>query len=100
MYSLNAVHIHPSCKNFKPTITQEGLVNETPFFDKLNVRVGAKIIIIYNIDTSDGLTNGTTGIVVGFIKSNGEPAEIPGDVHKVLIKCDNFKDGEQMRFKN
>ena len=76
MYILGANHIHPACRNFKPNITSEGLVNETPFLDKLHLKEGAKVIITYNIDTSDGLTNGTTSTVVGFIKSDGEPAEI------------------------
>ena len=94
LYVLRANHIHPACRNFKPNITSEGLVNETTFLDELHIKEGAKVIITYNIDTSDGLTNGTTGTVVGFIKSDGEPAEIPGDVHKVLIRFDNSKDGE------
>ena len=86
--------MHPSCKNFKPTVTSEGLVNDTPFLDKLNVREGAKIMIIHNIDTSDGLTNGTTGTVVGFIKNNGELAEKIADVNKILIKFDEMYIGE------
>ena len=94
LYILTANHIHSAYRNFRPNITSEGLVNETPFLDKLHIKVGAKVIITYNIDTSDGLTNGTTGTVVGFIRSDGKPAEIPGDVHKVLISFDNLKDGE------
>ena len=76
------------------------MINDTLFLDKLNLKEGAKVIIIYNIDTGDGLTNGTTGTVVGFIKNDGEPAEIPAEVYKVLIKCDNFKDGIKLRAKN
>ena len=76
------------------------MVNETPFMDQLPLREGAKIMLIYNIDTSDGLTNGTTGTVIGFIKSDGEPAQISRDVHKVLIRFDDHKDGEQLRAKN
>ena len=94
LYTFEAAHVHPSCKNFKPTVTSEGLVNDTPFLDKLNVREGAKIMIIHNIDTSDGLTNGTTGTVVGFIKNNGELAEKIADVNKILIKFDEMYIGE------
>ena len=100
LFILQASHIHPACRNFKPTVTSEGLVNETPFLDKLNLREGAKIMLTYNIDTSDGLTNGTTGNVAAFIKSDGEPAEISRDVHKVLILFDDHKDGEKLRAKN
>ena len=57
-------------------------------------------MLTYNIDTSDGLTNGTTGTVAAFIKSDGEPAEVSRDVHKVLIDFDDHKDGEQLRAKN
>ena len=94
LYKFQATHVHPSCRNFIPIVTKEGLVNETPFLDKLNVREGAKIMIIHNIDISDGLTNGTTGTVVGFIKNDGELAENPSDVNKILIKFDDMYIGE------
>ena len=100
LFILQAGHVHPACKNFKPPITSEGFVSETPFLDQLNLKEGAKIMLTYNIDTSDGLTNGTTGTVVGFIKNDGEPAETSRDVHKVLIKFDEHKDGELIRAKN
>ena len=51
-------------------------------------------MIIHNIDISDGLTNGTTGTVVGFIKNDGELAENPSDVNKILIKFDDMYIGE------
>ena len=53
-----AVHIHPTMKNFKPSVNKDtGRVGKTSFVDKLKLRIGAKVMMIHNIDTVDGLTN-------------------------------------------
>ena len=92
--SLKAIHIHPNKKDFKPHISQkDGTVNDTPFLDELHLKKEARIMLTYNVDTSDGLTNGTTGTVVGFIKNAQDQI-----VH-VLVELDETHFGGQMRTK-
>ena len=49
-------------------------------------------MITYNLDTADGLTNGTTGTVVGFEKHNGK-------VSSVMVNLDDPKNGQALRLR-
>ena len=93
--TLSAIHIHPNKKDFKPYISEKnGTVNDTPFLDKLYLKKNARIMLTYNVDTSDGLTNGTTGTVFGFVNN------AQGQIVHVLIKLDEKEFGAQMRMKH
>ena len=52
----------------------------------LRLAKDARVMITKNISVSDGLANGVTGRVVGFIEANGE-------VSRILIKCDSSNAG-------
>ena len=57
--TLKAIHYHSTQKTYKPFIEmKEGAIGTTSFIDEIKVKLGAKIILIHNIDTGDGLTNG------------------------------------------
>ena len=49
-------------KKFEPRLETNGLVKNTPLMQTLKLKLGVKVMITYNMDTSDGLTNGTTGM--------------------------------------
>ena len=53
-------------KTFKPRTDASGAVSGTPLQRNLQLKVGAKVMLTYNIDTCDCLTNGAFGEVVGF----------------------------------
>ena len=58
---ISAKTFHNTIKNFSPPVSKTGAINNTPFQAKLRLRIGAKIMLTYNINTADGLTNGSRG---------------------------------------
>ena len=89
-----ARHYHATQKKFKPFIEhKEGAIGTTAFIDELKLKIGAKIIIIHNIDTSDGLTNGQLGELIGMIKTKD------GEIDKLIVKLKKKDAGAQSRRK-
>ena len=91
-FTLEAYHMHPSYQKYKPYVKKDGHVGDTPFLNVLYLKIGARVMITYNIDTSDWLTNGTTGTVVQIVHEKGK-------IVKVLIKLDHEKAGHHLRKK-
>ena len=90
-YTIMAQNIHPARANYEPKISKEGLVNDSPFLNKLKIKETARIMLIYNIDTGDGLTNGALGEIVQInTKERNE-------VKDLLIRFDNPDIGKQLR---
>ena len=48
--------------------------------DKLRLKIGCKIILIHNIDTSDGLTNGQLGTLMDVLRTDD------GTAAKLIVK--------------
>ena len=97
LFSFKARHSHP---HLLPP-PKYGKVMDTYFDEILNVKVGARVMLVRNlVPQSDGLINGTLGYVRGFIQSNGTRATDSGNVHMILIEFDNEKDGLELRKKN
>ena len=49
------------------TAKKEGAIGTISFLDVIRVKTGSKVILIHNIDTADGLTNGQLGVLVHII---------------------------------
>ena len=93
--TIEAKHHHATQAKYKPFIDpKDGVVGPTSFMDKLKVKVNAKVMIIHNIDTADGLTNGQLGILVQVIKTKS------GDIDKLIVKLNKTKAGENNRCNN
>ena len=75
---LKAKHFHPTQKKYKPFIEKkEGAIGTTSFLDEIHLKVGAKMILIHNIDTSDGLTNGQLGTLTSILYTvDGQPDKL------------------------
>ena len=53
LYEIAARHFTKLKPNFKPYLQKGGTISDTQFLDKLKLRVGARVMLIYNIDVSD-----------------------------------------------
>ena len=91
LFVFEAVNVHPTIKDFKPMIDKKGNVNTTPFLQTLKLKIASRIMLTYNIDTLDCLTNGTRGELVAFHKNSS------GIVVKMMVKFDEEHQGQQRR---
>ena len=85
--------------NRKPKVDKAGFISDTPFMDSLEIKIGARVMMTYNCNTADGLTNGAMGIVKGYLNSKGENAVKDTDVSYVLVEFDVDKIGRDQREK-
>ena len=87
---LSATNIMEEKRNFNPRPDEvDGKVPNTPFIQDLYLKIGAKVIMKYNIDVFDGLANGAKGVVVDFIRKDKE-------VTHVIIQFDHQKTGKAL----
>ena len=76
-----------------PTITPQGTVATTQFLDKLELKIGARVRLTFNIKTTDELVNGSFGEVVGFEYNNF------GNLEFVIVSFDDISAGKSQREK-
>ena len=67
-----------------------GCIADTSFERDLNIKIGARVMLIFNISVVDGLVNGSLGHVVG-IEKKGENVEF------IIIDFDDHGSGSRQR---
>ena len=81
-------------KGISKTTKSYGTIDSTQFENKLELKIGAKVMMIHNVDIADGLVNGVTGKVLNFAYRtvNGKR-----EVQAVIVKFDDDEIGKQCR---
>ena len=85
---LSAKAMHSLPKGQKPFINQgKGTIGNTDFMDNFEFKIGARCLMIYNVDLLDDLFNGASGIIVGaeFDKKQ--------QINCIIVKFDNPSGG-------
>ena len=80
-------------KGYRPRITKHGTVDDTQFRQILKLKVGARVMLTFNICISDSLINGVLGTIVDFVRSSGT-------IKAVLIEFDSEEVGSLYREAN
>lgn len=76
---------------YKPYITPHGTVDDTNLYQTLNIKIGARIMVVLNVNTMDSLVNGSIGVVLDVIKDDH------GKVNCIIVKFDNDRTGAEQR---
>jgi ATP-dependent DNA helicase PIF1 len=70
---------------------QETLLKEVGLPESIELKVGAQVMLIYNLDTEHGLVNGSRGVVIGFAKTSKDDPERDFDPEPLgSVKKDGF----------
>ena len=95
LIEIKAENRHRMMRNFKPKIDAAGCVLNTPFQALLKLKRGAQVIMVHNVDTIDGLTNGARGVLVDVEKSKTKDGTTI--VKRLIIQFHNSKHGKEQR---
>ena len=96
MIEIDAVNFKANHKTFKPTLHKsgDGTIGKTGFMNKLKLKVGAKVMLIKNIRTEDGLTNGQTGKLAHVVRDS------KGGVKYLMVRFNRENVGKMTRNEN
>ena len=88
-------------ESYSPRIKSYGVIDDTSFLKTLKVKVGARVMLIWNVSIWDKLVNGMTGSVIellfNFRQVNGE---VRRTLKAIVVKFDNETVGEETREMN
>ena len=88
-------------ESYSPRIKSYGTIDDTSFLKTLKVKVGARVMLIWNVSIWDKLVNGMTGSVIellfNFREVNGE---VRRTLKAIVVKFDNETVGEETRERN
>ena len=86
--------IKQSPKGYTPKIKKKtGCVDGTQYMDNLEVKKGARVMLVFNINIIDDLVNGVTGTIVGIEFKSG------GIVDCIVVRFDDESVGQDQRAK-
>ena len=69
----------------------KGTIGNTQFLEVLNIKIGARVTLIYNVNIVDDLVNGSYGTVIGIEKTSS------GRIRCIVVKFDDATTGQEQR---
>ena len=91
LYTIKAKNYSKTIKTFK--VNNAGCIMNTPFQAVLELKIGMEVVLVHNINTLDGLTNGCRGVLVD-VEKTGEA------IRRLVIRFHNPEHGRLQREKN
>ena len=88
-YTVKAIVRHRILKEYTPFVEKTGNIQNCALQETLKFKVGSKIMLTYNLNTSDRLTNGAFGKVVDVDMNRA------GDITIVYVAFDNEAVGKE-----
>ena len=84
-----AIKLYP--KGRKPTFRSGGRIEDLNVLNILKVKLGARVVMVYNVNTIDDLVNGSTGTIIG-LEFNSEK-----ELECIIVRFDKESMGRQHR---
>ena len=91
LYFFEAINKSSTQNQFRPRSDAAGAICGTPLQKQLKLKVSAKVMLTYNIDTCDCLTNGALGEVLGY------EFHKEGSIRKVYVQFYDKDCGKERR---
>ena len=79
-------------ESYNPVVKDAGTIDDTPFVNVFEFKVGARVILKYNLNLNDKLVNGSQGTIFKILT-------LRDTVNLVLVKFDDPKAGIEQRRK-
>ena len=92
LVQVEAIKKYP--KGRKPLIKDDGRLEDLGVMDILQMKVGARVVMVVNVDTIDDLVNGATGTIVGIEYDSKNVVEC------VIVSFDKEGTGEIHKMRN
>ena len=80
-------------RGYTPQISDWGTIDNSQFMKTLQIKVGAKVMVVFNINIIDSLVNGCLGVVTKIVQENNV-------VKGIIIDFDNPEVGLEQRKSN
>ena len=91
LITIKARNASRTVKTFK--VNNAGCIKNTPFQAVLQLKIGAEVVLVHNVDTLDGLTNGCRGVLVDVERTSE-------GVQRLIVRFHNPNHGKLHRQKN
>ena len=91
LYQTSAICNYP--KGYRPSITDYGTIDDTNFKDVLQFKLGSKVMVIFNVNIGDSLTNGSLGRVISVVMEHDK-------IKAIIVQFDDHEAGNEQRETN